>query len=92
MKWSDYLKVVEFVRTHWPAIKEAMAEVEQYKGAKTGAEKKAAIMEFAETLYRTVDEDSTTVTPEMVDLALYLTDKMVDAAVALWNKVGKFKK
>lgn len=92
LKWSDMLKVYAFVHAHWGVVKAEMEAIEQYKGAKTGAEKKAAIMQFCENLYRAVDEDSSTVTPAMVEVALFVTSGMVDAIVALWNAIGKFQK
>lgn len=92
LKFSDLVKVYSFVREHWSVIRAEMEAVEQFKGAKTGAEKKAAILEFARNIYDAVDKDSTEVTPAMVEVAMHITEKTVDATVSLWNRIGKFKK
>lgn len=84
---GEYLQIVALVASLWKALV-AMIETIEDSNA-DGQTKKNAVLEWASAL---LDAASGYVKeiPALKEIAIAMIDKLIDAIVATYNKVGKF--
>jgi len=89
VKWSvtQWLQVIAGIGMLWKGLVQMIEAIEAAGG--DGETKKAAVMEWLTILIDTAD-DYVPGLPGLKEFILAAADKIIDAIVATWNKVGKF--
>ncbi len=84
---SEYLQVLTLVASLWKALLTMIETIEDSNA--DGQTKKSAVLSWASAL---LDAASGYVKeiPALKDFALAMIDKLIDAIVATYNKIGKF--